>query len=411
MRDHFAILKVGPGATYRVARSALGARRHRAGAAEGDGRVPDLRKVVVASMRADPQHWRGHYHGEGESLDFDLQYSLSDRIRYYWPYPEVQRAVAAMLRAARPAPDSAHAPQPVPAAPARCRARRAHRGHDGRDPARRRRGGVAALHRCLRRPVEGGGMSTNGIPGLAGGRARVARRGLDRARDCAAAGSVDRGRRPRRPRSARRSMRFLQPLVANPRLRVVLTGAGTSAYIGDCLAPALSARLRRRVEAIATTDLLSGPDLRLPSDGPTLLVSFARSGNSPESVAAVELAEQFLAGRVFHLVITCNAEGALAARAQATAECARAADARRRARPRLRDDLELQRDAARGGACLRARGRRRAAAPRALPRRSCCRRRRRSPGAWSRAASSASCTSAATSCAGSRRRRPSSSWS
>ncbi len=51
-----------------------------------------------------------------------------------------------------------------------------------------------------------------------------------------------------------------QPLVANPYLRVVLTGAGTSAYIGDCLAPALSARLRRRVDAIATTDLLSGPE-------------------------------------------------------------------------------------------------------------------------------------------------------
>ena len=109
---------------------------------------------------------------------------------------------------------------------------------------------------------------------------------------------------------------FLPPLVANPALRVVLTGAGTSAYIGDCLAPALSARLGRRVEAIATTELLSGPNLRLPSDGPTLLVSFARSGNSPESVAAVELAEQLLAGRVFHLVITCNPQGALAARAQ-----------------------------------------------------------------------------------------------
>jgi tagatose-6-phosphate ketose/aldose isomerase len=105
---------------------------------------------------------------------------------------------------------------------------------------------------------------------------------------------------------------MLQPLVSHPDLRVVLSGAGTSAYIGDCLAPALSARLKRRVEAIATTDLLSGPDLRLPSDGPTLLVSFARSGNSPESVAAVQLAEQLLPGRVFHLVITCNPEGALA---------------------------------------------------------------------------------------------------
>ncbi len=112
---------------------------------------------------------------------------------------------------------------------------------------------------------------------------------------------------------------FLQPLVANPYLRVVLTGAGTSSSIGDCLAPALGARLRRRVESIATTELLSGPHLRLPADGPTLLVSFARSGNSPESVAAFELAERFLAGRVFHLVISCNAQGALAARAQGLA--------------------------------------------------------------------------------------------
>ena len=109
---------------------------------------------------------------------------------------------------------------------------------------------------------------------------------------------------------------FLGPLLARPDLRVVLTGAGTSAYIGDCLAPALAARRRRRIEAIATTELLSGPDLRLPSDGPTLLVSFARSGNSPESVAAVELAEQLLPGRVHHLVITCNTEGALAVRAR-----------------------------------------------------------------------------------------------
>ncbi len=113
---------------------------------------------------------------------------------------------------------------------------------------------------------------------------------------------------------------FLAPLVADPLLRVVLTGAGTSAFIGDCLAPSLSTRLQRRVEAIATTELLTGPNLRLPSDGPTLFVSFARSGNSPESVAALDLAEHFLGGRVRHLVITCNAEGALALRARALPE-------------------------------------------------------------------------------------------
>ena len=158
-------------------------------------------------------------------------------------------------------------------------------------------------------------MSTNGFPGLAAaelesrGAAWTAREISQQPEVWAAVGSLVAGARAELDA-------FLEPLAANPYLRVVLTGAGTSAYIGDCLAPALSMRLRRRVDAIATTDLLSGPNLRLPADGPTLLVSFARSGNSPESVAAVELAEQFLAGRVFHLVITCNADGALAARAQ-----------------------------------------------------------------------------------------------
>ena len=42
-------------------------------------------------MRENPRHWRGHYHdAANESLD--LAYSLSDRIRYYWPHPEVAQA-------------------------------------------------------------------------------------------------------------------------------------------------------------------------------------------------------------------------------------------------------------------------------------------------------------------------------
>jgi D-tagatose-1,6-bisphosphate aldolase subunit GatZ/KbaZ len=95
VRDHFAILKVGPGATFAL-REALWGLAAIEQALEGEGRVPDLRQTIVAAMHADPQHWRGHYHAEGADLDTDLQFSLSDRIRYYWPYPEVQRAVAAM---------------------------------------------------------------------------------------------------------------------------------------------------------------------------------------------------------------------------------------------------------------------------------------------------------------------------
>lgn len=108
--------------------------------------------------------------------------------------------------------------------------------------------------------------------------------------------------------------RFLQPLLAKPSLRVVMSGAGTSSFIGHCLVPALSLQLQRRVEAIATTDLVSGPHLLLQGDVPTLFMSFARSGNSPESVAAVDFAERAVSD-VHHLIITCNGDGELAKRA------------------------------------------------------------------------------------------------
>jgi tagatose-6-phosphate ketose/aldose isomerase len=83
---------------------------------------------------------------------------------------------------------------------------------------------------------------------------------------------------------------FLEPVLAQPDLRIVLTGAGTSAFAGQILAPALTRRLRRRVEAIATTDIVSNPQEMFAENVPTLLVSFARSGDSPESVAAADLA-------------------------------------------------------------------------------------------------------------------------
>ncbi len=109
---------------------------------------------------------------------------------------------------------------------------------------------------------------------------------------------------------------FLQPLLARPDVRVILTGAGTSAFIGDSLAPWLAAKLHRRVEAIPTTDLISAPDLYFAADVTTLLVSFGRSGNSPESVAAVNLAQRCVKD-IYNLVITCNNHGALAQAAAA----------------------------------------------------------------------------------------------
>ncbi|TPG38319.1 SIS domain-containing protein [Sphingomonas koreensis] len=106
---------------------------------------------------------------------------------------------------------------------------------------------------------------------------------------------------------------FLAPLLAKPDLRIVLAGAGTSAFIGACLAATLSRATRLCVEAVATTDIVSTPDLYC-TPAPTLLVSFGRSGNSPESIAALELVDARIAD-VHHLIITCNADGALAKRA------------------------------------------------------------------------------------------------
>ena len=104
---------------------------------------------------------------------------------------------------------------------------------------------------------------------------------------------------------------FLNPLLAQPELRIILTGAGTSAFVGDAAVPFIQAGLRFQVESIPTTDIVSNPEQYLDSDRPTLLVSFARSGNSPESVATVALVDQ-LVPNCHHLFLTCNGEGALA---------------------------------------------------------------------------------------------------
>lgn len=104
---------------------------------------------------------------------------------------------------------------------------------------------------------------------------------------------------------------FLAPLLSDPRARVVLAGAGTSAFAGQVLAPALTGRLGRRVDAAATTDIVASPREFLGEDVPTVLVSLARSGDSPESTATTAIADQLLSA-VRHLVITCNRHGQLA---------------------------------------------------------------------------------------------------
>ena len=113
-----------------------------------------------------------------------------------------------------------------------------------------------------------------------------------------------------------RAASFLQPLLErakNGELRIIFTGAGTSAFIGEIVAPVLSQKLGYVVEAIASTDLVSNPYQYLFADKPTLLVSFARSGNSPESIGAMARVDEIVTD-AYHLVITNNVNGALFAK-------------------------------------------------------------------------------------------------
>lgn len=110
VRDHFAILKVGPWLTFafreavfaleEIEREWLGDRRGIA--------LSAVRETLDAAMLADPRYWENYYHGDEPDLRFARKYSLSDRCRYYWPVPEVDAAVRRLIEnlAAHPAPGS-----------------------------------------------------------------------------------------------------------------------------------------------------------------------------------------------------------------------------------------------------------------------------------------------------------------
>ena len=99
-----------------------------------------------------------------------------------------------------------------------------------------------------------------------------------------------------------------------PDTDIVLTGAGTSAFIGDALQPVMRG-MWQNVRSVATTDIITHAKYLLNPEKPLLLVSFARSGNSPESVGAVNLANK-LCKNVAHVYITCNKNGKLALQAE-----------------------------------------------------------------------------------------------
>jgi tagatose-6-phosphate ketose/aldose isomerase len=101
----------------------------------------------------------------------------------------------------------------------------------------------------------------------------------------------------------------LARVTGDPPGTIVFTGSGSSLYAGECLTPGLQSRLRVPVHAVAAGEVLTHPGGWLPPRGPCLLVSLARSGNSPESGGVIDSLRD---SDIRHLVITCNRAGRLA---------------------------------------------------------------------------------------------------
>jgi len=99
VRDHFAILKVGPWLTFafREAVFALEAMEREWLGDRSGVTLSDLGRVVDDVMQRHPDHWKAYYRGDEARLRFARQFSFSDRIRYYWPRPEVDAALERLL--------------------------------------------------------------------------------------------------------------------------------------------------------------------------------------------------------------------------------------------------------------------------------------------------------------------------
>jgi len=99
VKDHFAILKVGPWLTFafREAVFALSAIEKELLAGRKSRKLSRVREVLDRAMVRKPVYWRSYYHGNERQLRLARAYSYSDRCRYYWHEPAVQAEIDRLL--------------------------------------------------------------------------------------------------------------------------------------------------------------------------------------------------------------------------------------------------------------------------------------------------------------------------
>ena len=270
VEDHWAVLKVGPGLTFAMREALFALAMIETELVPRPSRS-NLIEVVERRMLAEPKYWRDYYEGDPIAQRTARRYSYSDRLRYYWADDEVDAARKMLLanldRVGIPLPLIS---QFLPLQYERLRAGHLDQSAGALVDRPRPRRAAALRGRVPRRQPRRYPMTHTAIPDQKDGGATILEIGQqpDAWREVA-------GRR------GEQADAFLRDLLARPDLRIILTGAGSSAFAGEIAAPVLRRHLRRRVEPIATTDIVASPRDHLEAETPTLLVSFARQRQQP----------------------------------------------------------------------------------------------------------------------------------
>jgi len=99
VKDHFAILKVGPSLTFAFREAVFALERMEIEwlSNKKSIKMSGIQEVLDKTMKNKSDDWRKHYHGDEFYQSFARKYSYSDRLRYYWPDPAVTEALNRLL--------------------------------------------------------------------------------------------------------------------------------------------------------------------------------------------------------------------------------------------------------------------------------------------------------------------------
>lgn len=96
VKDHYAILKVGPALTFAL-REAVFALANIEQVLTAPESRSQILTVIDGVMLDEPGYWKKYYNPTFSLSLIDLHFSLSDRIRYYWPHVRINRAMDVLI--------------------------------------------------------------------------------------------------------------------------------------------------------------------------------------------------------------------------------------------------------------------------------------------------------------------------